>query len=202
MKSRLAVAVGSFAVMVGACSADNIASFDGGFDGGTDAMTVDATTDATETGTVDAPVDVAVDAPPDVVVIDAPSDAPPDAPPDVVAIDAPSDAPPAATFTQIYNSIIAVRCNGCHSSSGHSSALDLSTKVNAYAALVGVDAAGVSCGSSGLKRIVAGNVAASLLHQKVSGTQTCGASMPFGSTLSLSDRDLVASWIAAGAKND
>jgi hypothetical protein len=221
MKSRFTGAVGALVVMVGACSANDVGRIDGAVDNRADApavdaggdsgreadaavadapvdVTLDVTVDANEAGTLDAPFDSAVDA-----TIDSSADAVAiDAPTDVVEVGPAADALPPATFTRIYNEIIAVRCNGCHSSPTHSSLLEMTSKAAAYINLVGVNAAGSACGSSGLKRVVTGNVAASLLHQKVSGTQTCGVSMPYGATLSLSDRDLVASWIAAGAKND
>jgi hypothetical protein len=82
----------------------------------------------------------------------------------------------------------------------------MSTKDSAYSNLVGVQSVGVSCVTSGLTRVVAGNAAASLLFQKVRSktlnTATpCGDSMPDNTlTLSLADINTIQAWIDGGAR--
>ena len=103
------------------------------------------------------------------------------------------------TFTQVYNAFLQIdpsvglSCIDCHDSNGFGG-LDMPTEAIAYQSLVGVTA---TCGS-GNTRVVAGDAAASLLYQKLAGTQTCGQSMPFGATWS-GDLALVFDWIEGGA---
>ncbi len=115
----------------------------------------------------------------------------------------------APTFAEVYATIVSTQCLPCHATGGVgqiSGLLDLSTKELAYSNLVGVRSAGVSCATSGLTRVVAGNAAASLLFQKVSSktlsTPTpCGDSMPDnGVTLTLADVNTIQAWINGGAR--
>jgi hypothetical protein len=126
------------------------------------------------------------------------------------------------TFTNVYATIIGVRCIGCHRPGGggvNVGGLDMSTPAAAYANLVGVAAAGTGAGTSGvtcaslapgLLRVTAGDAAASLLHGKVAaklaGMQpACGSPMPTPATavpLTQAQVDLIAAWINAGAMND
>ena len=83
----------------------------------------------------------------------------------------------------------------------------MSTKATAYANLVGVAAAGASCGGLGT-RVVAGNAASSILWEKVNAktqgtTAVCGSAMPLtGAALSQAQVDEIAAWINAGALNN
>jgi hypothetical protein len=126
------------------------------------------------------------------------------------------------TFTNVYATVIGVRCTGCHRPGGGGftvGGLDMSTQAAAYANLVGVAAAGtgvgtsgVTCGSlaPGLLRVRPGDSAQSLLHAKVSakvlGIQPpCGSPMPTPATaapLTQAQVDLIKAWIDAGALND
>jgi hypothetical protein len=129
--------------------------------------------------------------------------------------DAPAVDGPTATFTMIYDTIISdtatANCTGCHNEETHSGALDMSTRLLAYANLVGVTAAGPACGASGLKRVNPGDVAASLLYNKVASKAPngpavlCGSPMPHAPNtyiLTPVQLDMIASWINAGAVND
>ena len=114
----------------------------------------------------------------------------------------------APTFTEVYNSIISANCASCHSN-GHSGftsgMLDMSSQSAAYTNLVGVAAAGVSCGGGGRTRVVPGDHTTSLLWQKVNakttgGTSPCGSPMPLSATtLSSTQVAMIAAWIDAGA---
>ncbi len=109
--------------------------------------------------------------------------------------------PPMTTFTTVYTIIIQTNCTGCHTAT-HASNLNMSTQALAYSNLVNVTAAGSACGNSGLKRVVPGIATASLIYQKVTGTQTCGASMPYGSTLPTVSANKIREWINEGALNN
>ncbi len=96
----------------------------------------------------------------------------------------------APTFAEVYATIVSTQCLPCHATGGVgqiSGLLDLSTKELAYSNLVGVRSAGVSCATSGLTRVVAGNAAARRPHWaprrfphailpkgKTQGTPSCG----------------------------
>jgi hypothetical protein len=85
--------------------------------------------------------------------------------------------------------------------------LDLSSQAAAYANLQ-ESAAGVACNTSGLKRVVPGDAATSVLFEKVaSANPSCGAQMPFGcagtgTCLSAAKVKDIEDWINDGAKND
>jgi hypothetical protein len=126
------------------------------------------------------------------------------------------------TFTNVYATIIGVRCIGCHRPGGGGvtvGMLDMNTPAAAYANLVGVNAAGIGAGTSGvtcasvmppLVRVIANDSANSLLfnkvHSKLVGTLApCGSPMPLPGTatpLKQAEVDLIAAWIDAGAMNN
>jgi len=126
------------------------------------------------------------------------------------------------TFTNVYASIIGVRCIGCHrpGSGGVTvGMLDLSTPAAAHANLVGVAAQGIGAGTSGitcasvtppLVRALPGDSANSLLfnkvHSKLVGQLApCGSPMPLPGTavsLTAAEVDLIAAWIDGGALNN
>ena len=116
-----------------------------------------------------------------------------------------------ATFSAIYPLLFPettnARCNICHSlpaTNTNNGSLVMGTdKVAAYAALVGKPSTGSRCAGKGLTLVVPGQPEASLFYQKLSEMPSCGSRMPLGGDL-LSDtqREMVRSWIAAGAKND
>lgn len=126
------------------------------------------------------------------------------------------------TFTNVYSTIIGARCTGCHRPGGGGvtvGMLDMSTAAAAYANLVGVNAAGIGAGTSGVTcaslsppavRVLANDAANSLLinklQSKISGTlAACGSPMPLpatGAPLRQSEVDLISAWIAAGAPNN
>lgn len=126
------------------------------------------------------------------------------------------------TFTNVYSSIIGVRCIGCHRPGGSGvtvGLLDMSTPAAAYTNLVGVSAQGTGAGTSGvtcasvmppLPRVAPGASATSLLfnklHSKLAGTPApCGSPMPLPATaapLTQAEVDLIAAWIDGGAMNN
>jgi hypothetical protein len=116
--------------------------------------------------------------------------------------------PPAATFTQVYTTVIAQSCSPCHTTLngdgiliGH---LDMTTQANAFANLVNVPTAGASCAGVGT-RIVPGSPITSILFLKVDLTDPppCGSKMPLGRPpLSQDNVNLIGSWITGGALNN
>jgi hypothetical protein len=126
------------------------------------------------------------------------------------------------TFTNVYASIIGVRCTGCHRPGGSGvtvGMLDMSTQTAAYGNLVGVPAQGIGAGTSGvtcasvmppLVRVTPSSSANSLIfnktHSKLAGTPApCGSPMPLPATaapLTSAEVDLIAAWIDAGALNN
>jgi len=123
----------------------------------------------------------------------------------------------AITFTTIYDTIINVRCVGCHAPGGGgltTGKLDMSTPTLAYTDLVGVAAMGTGTGAMcsaipGLVRVVPGSSATSLLWEKVNAkvnttaTVPCGSPMPLtGAALSQAQVDEIAAWINQGALNN
>jgi polyvinyl alcohol dehydrogenase (cytochrome) len=117
-----------------------------------------------------------------------------------------------STWSAVYEDIIvATGCNGaalCHAS--EMGGLKMSNKSEAYAALVGVEAMGANMGTSttpncadlDLVRVVPRDPDASLLVQKLEGTQPCGDRMPPTAELSGAQVDQVRAWIASGALDD
>jgi hypothetical protein len=126
------------------------------------------------------------------------------------------------TFTNVYADIIGVRCIGCHRPGGGGftvGGLDMSTPAAAYANLVGVNAAGIGAGTSGVTcasvtppavRVIPGDSANSLIFNKVhsklvAGPVLCGSPMPLpatGAPLTAAEVALIAAWIDAGALNN
>jgi hypothetical protein len=105
------------------------------------------------------------------------------------------------SFQQVY-AIIAANCSPCHTEE-ESGDLDMSTRSNAFANLVGQDAAGPACGGDDRVRVVPSDAEASLLVQKLEGTQDCGARMPRGrAPLPDASIELIKAWIEGGANND
>lgn len=130
------------------------------------------------------------------------------------AAGAPAFTPGSATFSAIYQEIIVgVGCNGgptCHASVA-GGALKMTTKAEAYMALVGVKAGGVNlvmngspnCKDSMLTRVTAGDPAASLLFDKVnSAMPKCGGKMPPSGALPADKIEQIRKWIMDGAKDN
>jgi hypothetical protein len=114
----------------------------------------------------------------------------------------------AATFTQVYTTVIANRCMPCHTTATGigvtQGRLDMTSQSAAFANLVNVAAAGVQCAGRGT-RVVPGMPASSILFLKVSlnDPAPCGAKMPLGlPSLPQSEVDMISSWITAGAMNN
>ena len=113
------------------------------------------------------------------------------------------------TLTQVQSQIFSPTCavSNCHTTTvvgkqtiAPQAGLDLSAG-KSYGQLVGVP----SSGCSGEQRVVAGNVSASLLMQKLTNTQPagCGSQMPKkGQFLATAQLDMVRSWICNGAANN
>ncbi len=121
------------------------------------------------------------------------------------------DAAPAApaTFTAIYAMLYPsntnARCNVCHgmppNNISNGNLAVGSDKATAHAALVGKVSTSSNC--KGRPLVVAGDPGASLLLDKLSENPPCGSRMPLGGNLLTDDqREMVRSWIAAGAKDD
>ncbi|AKV03273.1 hypothetical protein AKJ09_09936 [Labilithrix luteola] len=115
------------------------------------------------------------------------------------------DAP---TFTQIYTTIISVRCAPCHTTpegiGTQVGQLDMTTQNAAYMNLVDAAAAGASCAGDGV-RVVPGDAAASLMFLKVDLTDPapCGSKMPLGGPpLAPDEVTQIQDWINAGAQNN
>lgn len=84
--------------------------------------------------------------------------------------------------------------------------LDMSTEQTAYSNLVGVKAAGASCLTSSLTRVVPGSATTSLMFNKVNAklkqiNPPCGDTMPDDQTvLNQTQVDLIETWINDGAQ--
>jgi len=124
------------------------------------------------------------------------------------------------SFTLLYNTVLRPSCSNdyCHYSGVgvRYSALDMSSRSYAYWSLVDQPAAGPGCSRMGT-RVVPGDPDHSLLYLKVSQTMPpCGARMPANPTTLLTkgtsefsgtplpddQQQLIADWIANGAKDD
>jgi len=108
-------------------------------------------------------------------------------------------------WTSIYASLLQPTCAValCHDAAGAaaSGALDLSSPMRAYAALVAAPSSVAACGT----RVVAGEPTHSLLMLKLEGTQDavrCGVAMPIGGLLAPHQVDVVRTWIMNGAMMD
>lgn len=126
------------------------------------------------------------------------------------------------TFTNVYASIIGVRCIGCHRPGGGGltvGMLDMSTPTVAYNSLVGVPGQGIGAGTSGVTcaslsppaiRVAPNDSANSLLFDKVHSKQLgvpprCGSGMPLpggAAPLTAAQTNLIAAWIDSGAPNN
>ena len=96
----------------------------------------------------------------------------------------PDDTPQAVSFDQDIVPIFEASCNGCHGGAGGWTATDYDSAV--------------STGASG-SVVIPGDVDASVLAQKVLGTQTSGGMMPPGQALAQKDIDTILAWIEGGA---
>lgn len=106
------------------------------------------------------------------------------------------------TFRVIYDEIFKpMGCTEtfCHGKEGK---LSLRTPEEAYAQLVGVEAAGELCAGTGLLRVDPEAPEASLLLLKGEAEPPCGVRMPVGGMLDAKQMDQLREWIAAGAKDD
>jgi hypothetical protein len=110
--------------------------------------------------------------------------------------------PLAVGFAQV-QAIFDAHCVSCHQEGVLRGGLSL-TAGDSYAQLVNVSAAGFACASFG-QRVLPFNVGASLLSQKVHGTQQCGARMPASDSrigvapLTQQELDVIDGWISTGA---
>ena len=123
------------------------------------------------------------------------------------------------SFTLLYQTVLRPSCSNayCHYSGVgvRFSALDMSSRSYAYWSLVDQPAAGPGCSRMGT-RVIPGNPDDSLLYLKVSQASPCGARMPANPTTLLTkgtaefsgtplpddQQQLIADWIANGAKDD
>jgi hypothetical protein len=79
----------------------------------------------------------------------------------------------------------------------------MTSREDAYLALVSAPAAGEPCAASGLLRIEPGNPEGSLLWQKVaSRSPICGDPMPISAMLPDERIEQLRGWIERGAPND
>jgi hypothetical protein len=111
------------------------------------------------------------------------------------------------TFTQVYTTVIAVRCMPCHTTPTGIGVtmglLDMTSAAAAYTNLVNKPAAGAACSGRGT-RVVAGMPDMSIMFLKVSldDPAPCGAKMPLGGALTRTEADLIENWILGGASNN
>lgn len=123
-----------------------------------------------------------------------------------VAVTVNNVASTAMTLTQLQTTYFGPICSGCHNGTPSSSRTDglpgsqnLSTKADTFAALVNV----ASLEVSSLKRVSPNDADNSYIIQKLEGTQTVGARMPFGGPyLTQAQIDDIKGWINAGALNN
>lgn len=104
----------------------------------------------------------------------------------------------APTLAQLQADIFTPRCSGCHNGSGGAlpGSMNLSSATATFNALVNV----ASQEAPSLKRVLAGNPDNSYIVQKLEGTQSVGARMPFGGPfLDQATINQVRDWIQAGA---
>jgi hypothetical protein len=121
----------------------------------------------------------------------------------------PPSASEPASFDAVYAALFPkstnARCNFCHALQATETSngkLQMGEdKASAYAALVGKTSSSSRCGGRPL--VVPGDPDGSLLYQKLSEPPPCGSRMPLGGAqLTEAQREMVRSWIAAGAKDD
>ncbi len=98
------------------------------------------------------------------------------------------------TFTVVLQEVFEPSCGTCHLNGSNSGGLDLS----AYANIVNVP----STEQAQFVRVKPNDPGQSYLYMKITGdSRISGSSMPLGGTLSQEKKDLVRSWIEAGAPN-
>lgn len=101
------------------------------------------------------------------------------------------------SFSTDVQGIFDAQCTTCHSGGAPSAGMDLGT--NAYANIVGVASSELAT----MNIIEPGDSANSYMYLKTSNTHVAaggtGASMPYGSTLSSTDLDILGTWIDEGA---
>jgi hypothetical protein len=124
---------------------------------------------------------------------------------------APSDAstgdakaPQAATWSSAF-ALLSARCVQCHDSTDPANEMGFGDKDAAYATLVGREAQLSACSGLGQTIVVPGDPTASLLYRKLARTQECGSAMPRGRSavpFTATELEIIASWIAGGAKNN
>jgi hypothetical protein len=123
------------------------------------------------------------------------------------------------SFTLLYDTVLRPSCSNayCHYSGVgiRYSALDMSSRSYEYWSLVDQPAFGAACGRMGT-RVIPGDPEDSILYLKVSQASPCGARMPANPTTLLTkgtaefsgtplpddQQQLIADWIANGAKDD
>jgi len=112
----------------------------------------------------------------------------------------------ATTLTQLQTTYFGPICSGCHNGTASTTRADglpgiqnLTSAANSFAALVNV----ASLEVPSLKRVSPNDADNSYIIQKLEGTQTSGARMPFGGPyLTQTQIDQFKSWINAGAANN
>ena len=119
-----------------------------------------------------------------------------------------SSSSPPPTFTTIYTTTITNKCSPCHTTATGDGVmfgkLDMTTQANAYANLVNVPTAGVSCSGKGT-RVVPNKPDDSVMYLKVSldDPTPCGNKMPDNlPPLTSEEAEGIEDWIAAGAQNN
>lgn len=107
------------------------------------------------------------------------------------------------TWGAVFSEIIAPNCNNGYCHGGGAAGFSVTDAASTYASLVEVPAMGMACGPTGAVRVVPGDPDASLLIQKLEGTQACGAAMPKDlPALAQSEIDRVRAWILDGAMDN
>jgi len=122
-------------------------------------------------------------------------------PPPVVPPPPPPPPPPiTANFSSIQSGIFSPTCavSGCHFGAGAQQGLRLDS-ANSYALLVGVASSEVPS----IMRVKPGDPGNSYIIQKLEGTASVGAQMPFGGTpLPQATINMIRQWITDGAIDD
>jgi uncharacterized protein (TIGR03118 family) len=115
-----------------------------------------------------------------------------------VAVTVSNVAAATVTLADLQTTIFTPKCSSCHTGGGASlpGIMNLSSTSATFASLVNVTSIEVPA----LNRVKAGDPASSYIINKLEGTQTVGARMPFGGTpLDQATIDRVKAWIQAGA---
>jgi hypothetical protein len=122
--------------------------------------------------------------------------------------DAGTDAPAGATFTNIYNNILVVRCSPCHTTATGTGVvdgkLDMTTRAKALMNLVNVPGGGSACAGQGT-RVIPMQGGNSLIYLKLSPDEPvpCGAKMPLGRIpIPDTEIELIEEWIDDGAEDN